>query len=103
MCILLIIDIIWTRSTNTLQVGCQHDPGGTRAQSNSIWSDPGPEAVGEDQSGSLLEEPQAPVVCSIYTTAGESDSVIVVTPPKKWLVDVVVVVLITPPPPLRGL
>lgn len=34
-----------------------------RAQCNSIWSDPGPEAVaGEDQSGSLLEELLAPVV-----------------------------------------
>lgn len=68
------------------------NPEEARAQCNSIWSDPGPEAVaGEDQAGSLMEELKAPVVCSIYTTAGESDSLFVASPPKKWLVDVVVV------------
>lgn len=48
-----------------------------RAQCTSIWSGTGPDAVaGEDNSGFLLEELQVPAVCSIYTPAGESDSVI---------------------------
>lgn len=40
MCILLLlIDIIWTRSANTLQVGCQHEPGGSQrpVQQHMVW------------------------------------------------------------------
>lgn len=41
MCILLLllIDIIWTWSANTLQVGCQHEPGGSQSpvQQHMVW------------------------------------------------------------------
>lgn len=101
MCILLLlIDIIWTWSTNTLQVGCQHEPGGSQSpvQQHMVW----PWSWGCCWGGPVWVTPggAAGSCCSIYTTAGESDSVLVASPPKKWLVDVVVVcwINVTPPP-----
>lgn len=105
MCILLlIIDIIWTWSANTLQVGCQHEPGGSQSplQQHMVW----PWSWGCCWGGPVWVTPggAAGSCCSIYTTAGESDSVLVASPPKKWLVDVVVVcwINVTPPPHKRS-
>lgn len=101
MCILLLlIDIIWTWSANTLQVGCQHEPGGSQSpvQQHMVW----PWSWGRCWGGPVWVTPggAAGSCCSIYTTAGERDSVLVASPPKKWLVDVVVVcwINVTSPP-----